>query len=805
MILNNLKIAYRTLKKQKVFAILNVLGLAIGIACCILLMHSIQFELSFDKMHNDAGRIYRMNQRWFDGSYNSQIAAIAAPSLQKDMPEVESYNRILAINGSTFSYQQPGTEPVIFVEDAFCYADSNFFNFYGIPLTKGNPATVFNDPNSVVITSTVAMRYFGDEDPIGKILTYENRHELRVTGVMENYPANSSINVELVAPLSYYEKINNISEYNSWWWPNTFTTVKVNPEADIPAMNDKMEDFAARYREADVASQLTPKLQPLEEIRLYGAGNDGEGTIRFVTTFSIVALLILIIACFNFMNLSTARALRRAREVGVRKVIGARREQLISQFLTESMLITLISLILGLLIAELLLPVFTSISGQAISIDYANSWMYAALLAILVVVGIISGSYPAFFLSRFKPVVVFKGLMHRQVGGVGIRRMLVVLQFCISIALIIGTIVVVKQVDYMQKKKLGYTPEQLLQIPTLGASNVSQKYEVFKEELLGLQSVEGVTASTWEPGANYVSNIPTEINGEGVSDPGVIYVDYDFAEVMGFDILEGRSFSEDNASDGKRAFLINKTASGLVKDRAPLDSEVRISYGEYGKLLFEKKGEVIGVVNDFHAKNLRAPTGPVVISIEPSFSDTKQLNQMGYIYVRLSQGDLIENMKAVENTWKSYFPDRLFEAELVDDRMQRIYQEEATFGRTIGFFSLLAIIVTSLGLLGLSAYVTERRSKEVGVRKVLGASVKDLVLLLTREFTYLVLIGFVAGAPLAWYFMNKWLVDFPYRIEISPWIIGAGGLLCLFLAWATVGYQSLRAALLDPVKTLKDE
>ncbi|MGB5978994.1 MAG: FtsX-like permease family protein, partial [Cyclobacteriaceae bacterium] len=373
------------------------------------------------------------------------------------------------------------------------------------------------------------------------------------------------------------------------------------------------------------------------------------------------------------------------------------------------------------------------------------------------------------------------------------------------IALIIGTIVVVKQVDYMQKKKLGYTPEQLLQIPTLGASNVSQKYEVFKEELLGLQSVAGVTASTWEPGANYVSNIPTEINGDGVSDPGVIYVDYDFTEVMGFDILEGRSFSEDNASDGKRAFLINETASGLVKDRAPLDSEVRISYGEYGKLLFEKKGEVIGVVNDFHAKNLRAPTGPVVISIEPSFADTKQLNQMGYIYVRLSQGDLMENMNAVENTWKSYFPDRLFEAELVDDRMQRIYQEEATFGRTIGFFSLLAIIVTSLGLLGLSAYVTERRSKEVGVRKVLGASVKDLVLLLTREFTYLVLIGFVAGAPLAWYFMNKWLVDFPYRIEISPWIISAGGVLCLFLAWATVGYQSLRAALLDPVKTLKDE
>ncbi|MGB5926772.1 MAG: ABC transporter permease, partial [Cyclobacteriaceae bacterium] len=632
MILNNLKIAYRTLKKQKVFAVLNVLGLAIGIACCILLMHSIQFEFSFDKMHNDAGRIYRMNQLWFDGSYNSQIAAIAAPSLQKDMPEVESYNRILATNGSTFSYQQSGTEPVIFVEDAFCYADSNFFNFYGIPLTKGNPATVFNDPNSIVITSTVARRNFGNEDPVGKILTYENRHELRVTGVMEDYPANSSINVELVAPLSYYKKINNISEYNSWWWPNTFTTVKVNPEADIPAMNDKMEAFAARYREADVASQLTPKLQPLEDIRLYGAGNDGEGTIRFVTTFSIVALLILIVACFNFMNLSTARALRRAREVGVRKVIGARREQLISQFLTESMLITLISLILGLLIAELLLPVFTGISGQAISIDYANPWMYAALLAILVVVGIISGSYPAFFLSRFKPVVVFKGLMHRQVGGVGIRRMLVVLQFCISIALIIGTIVVVKQVDYMQKKKLGYTPEQLLQIPTLGASNVSQKYEVFKEELLGLQSVAGVTASTWEPGANYVSNIPTEINGDGVSDPGVIYVDYDFTEVMGFDILEGRSFSEDNASDGKRAFLINETASGLVKDRAPLDSEVRISYGEYGKLLFEKKGEVIGVVNDFHAKNLRAPTGPVVISIEPSFADTKQLNQMGYIY-----------------------------------------------------------------------------------------------------------------------------------------------------------------------------
>ncbi|MFA0963117.1 ABC transporter permease [Roseivirga sp. BDSF3-8] len=805
MILNNLKIAYRTLMKQKVFAIINVLGLAIGIACCILLMHSIRFELSFDNMHPDVDRIYKLNQRWFDGDYSTQIAAIAAPYLKKDMPEVEAYNRIISTGGSTFTYINDTSEPLIFVEDAFGFADENFFSFYGINIVKGDKNTVFSDPNAIVITQSAARRYFGDDEPLGKILRYENRHDLQVTGIMEDYPPNSSIDLDLVAPISFFEKSNGIKEYTSWWWPNTFTTVKLNPEANAQELNDKMVSFASQYREGDVAEELRPRLQPFTDIRLYGAGNEGEGTIRFVTTFSVVALLILVIACFNFMNLSTARALRRAREVGVRKVIGARKGQLIAQFLTESVLITFISLLLGLLIAELLLPFFRSLSGQIIDIDYGGSWMYLSLLAILIVVGILSGSYPAFFLSRFKPVVVFKGLMHRQAGGIGLRRMLVVLQFGISIALIIGTIVVYRQVSFMQEKTLGYSTDQILQISTRGEARVSEKYESFKNELLSQTSVEGVTASNWMPGAYQVSNIPTEINGQGVSDPGVLYVDFDFPEVMGFKVLSGRGFSEDIATDGKQAFLINETASGLINDRDPLQSDVRISYGEYGKVLFEKKGEVIGVVNDFHAKNLRMSTGPVVITIEPSFAETRQLNQMGHVYVRFRDGALSEGMQTVESLWYNYFPDRLFEAELVDQRMARIYQEETTFGKTIGFFSLLAILVTSLGLLGLSAYVTERRSKEIGVRKVLGASLRDLVLLLTREFTFLALAGFVLAAPLAWYLMDNWLVDFPYRIQVSIWIILAGGLLSLLLAWATVGYQSVKAALLDPVNTLKDE
>ncbi|NUO81311.1 ABC transporter permease [candidate division KSB1 bacterium] len=802
MLKNYLKIAFRNLIKHKGYTAINIAGLAVGMACCYLILLYVRHELSYDRFHEKAERIYRVLVTFEqNGEMSSPItvtAAPIAPALQQEYPEVlatvrlrETARKILVTYGEKKFY-----------EKNFYFADAALFELFDFPLQRGDPATALKDPHAIVLSPQTAKKYFGEEDPMGKTLLAQfGKREFKVTGILAGVPSNSHIQPSFIVPFEN----SGTSNLNNWWGFSYYAYLLLRDGASAAELEQKFPAFIAKHY-ANVPAgfpKLALQLQPLIDVHLHSNFDDraGEmGNMTYLYLFSALALFVLVIACINFMNLATARSQHRAKEVGVRKVAGVPRSGLVAQFLGEALLMALIALFVAAGLVEFFLPVFNALSGKILEVNYFQEGAVAGgFVAIALLVGILAGSYPAFFLSRFQPVEVLKGRFSRRTGGARLRQALVVAQFTISIALIAGTVIIHQQLEYMRNKKLGFDKEQVVVVPLAG-EEAGRKWPALKTELLRHPEISHVTASTAMPADEGWWQTGARSEGTEVGSEQVVYtfqIDYDFMKTLGIELVAGRDFSPLFASDSSSAFILNEAAVkkfGWASAEAALGQKF-VWMGEGPET--PKNGTVIGVTKDFHYRGLHEAIAPAVFHLMPY--------SMDFLALRIPPRQVPQALAVLKNAWAEFDPERPLEYSFLDDKVEALYQSEETLQRIVGLFSALAIFVAGLGLFGLASFTTEQRTKEIGVRKALGASVQQVVLLLSKEFTRLVAIAFLLAAPVAYFAMNKWLQGFAYRTELSPGIFVLAGVLALLIAWLTVSYQAIKAALTNPVEALRYE
>jgi putative ABC transport system permease protein len=816
MLRHSVIIAFRNLWRHKAITAIHILGLALGIATCILILLFIRHERSFDRFNANADRIVRVTFRGTMNGHEIREANVMPPvaaTFKKDFPEVLDATRLRSVGVHRISF---GTKT--FREDALAFVDSNFFRVFTLPLVKGNAATALLQPNTIVINQAMAEKYFGNEDPIGKALNFTDDHAaLTVTGVMKEVPENSHFHFDCFASMATLPEARNPT-----WMASNFFTYLLLPEGyDVkklqaklpqevekymgPALQKAMGVSLAQFRAS--GNDIGFVLQPLLDIHLHSdlSGDlSAPGDIRYVYIFSAVAVFMLLVACINFMNLSTAGATKRAREVGIRKVLGSLRGALIRQFLTESLLLTAIATIIGLVGVWLALPYFSRLAGQDLSLRGASGvWLAPGLLLFVIGTGLLAGTYPAFFLSAFRPVAVLKGLFKPGGGSAGLRSGLVVFQFFISISLIIGTVVVYRQLAYIQNKKLGYHRDQVLVIQDTYWLGNNQRF--FRDELARDPRIASLTVSGFLPaGPSYTNNFL--IYGDDQNDKLVNTVRYevddDYIPTLGMELGSGRNFSKAFGSDSS-AILINETAArsfGWATDpqgrtdlsRAightltrPNDNGTRVTY------------HVIGVVKDFNFRSLRELITPLVM--------VRADNTGTNLILRAKTRDIAGLLADLQKRWTDLKAGAPFSYSFLDQRFQDTYRAEMTIGRILGIFAALTIFVACLGLFGLATFTAEQRTKEIGIRKVLGAGTANLVMLLSKDFLRLVGLAFFIAAPLAWLVMNKWLQDFAYRIAISWWILALAAATTLAITLLTVGFRAVRAARANPVDSLRSE
>jgi putative ABC transport system permease protein len=800
MIKNYLKTAWRNLGRSKVFSTINILGLSIGLACCILMFLFIQNELSYDKYNARAKHIYRLTSEAEGPNGLTSLAVTPAPwapTMKKDYGEIKNYTRLLKAEKTDIG--QPGQQH--FYETDLLYADSTFLDVFSVQLEKGDRTTALKQPNSIILTSQTARKYFGDQDPIGKTLevnSFVGRVTCQVTAVAKKLPDNSSFTFNSVVSLQTMGDLSNF-----WAFHMFHSFVLLNDNASAADLEKKFPGFVNKYiinnPQADGKQDI--HLQPLTSIHLHSnmVGELGaNGDITYIYVFAGVAIFILLIACFNFTNLSTARSLTRAKEVGLRKVVGAEKGQLLSQFLGETTLFALISMALAVVITWAVLPWFNQLSERDLNIDFAKNYeLVLVLISLVIAVGFVAGLYPATVLSAFKPVEVLKGKLFKAGGGVSFRKLLVTLQFVVSIALIASTVLVTRQVHFLQNKKLGFNKENVL-VVTLPKDMDSTKLSSFKSSLLHETSILSVAGSSVIPGVN----IPVNQVNDGSADLTKAYsmqmlsIDEDFVSAMKMKLLAGRNFAPDHPTDKAEGFIINEEA---VKKMGWTDPSAAI-----GKTIqwvrpdvVLKKGKVLGVVANFNITPLKTAIQPLVMHYLPL--------RFQYLYVRFNQKDARQLTSLVESKFHEFYAKQSFEYNFLDDNLSRMYKSEIRLGNIFSYFSFLAILIACMGMLGLSLYSIQQRIKEIGIRKVLGASVLGITNGLLKEFVKPVIIAAVIATPLAWYVMNKWLNDFAYRIHISIWIFIAAGALALLIATLTVGIQAVGAAIVNPVKSLRTE
>ncbi|MGH7496485.1 MAG: ABC transporter permease [bacterium] len=795
MLKNHLKIALRNLLKHKAYAFVNVAGLAVGMTCCILILLFVQDELSYDQYHENAGRIYRVyRSKTANPSEGfALVGAPWAPALVRDYPEIARALRFRHLDRSLLGHGDRR-----FYEEGGLYADSTLFEVFSFPLIQGDPKTALARPNTVVLTEAMAQKYFGDENPIGNSLTLNNKSELQVTGVMKNVRRNSHFRFDFLISFATY----NAWDLNEWRMNNFYTYLLLAKDLSAPALEEKLPDFVAKYMGQQAQSAFTVHLQPLTTIHLHSqllGELEANGDVAYVYIFSAIAFFVLLIACINFVNLATARSARRAPEVGLRKVVGALRSQLMRQFLGESILLSFLALLFTIGLAELFLPAFNLLSGKELRMDYtAQPALALGLIGMALLVGVISGAYPAFFLSSFRPVAALKGKLRTDASGALLRKGLIVFQFAISVALIIGTGVVYRQLQYIHNKKLGFNKEQVLVVRMRGET-VRQNYESVKSELLRHPEVLSVAGASGKLGGGEwgMSFRYEGAQNDAGLDANVVVVDYDYLETLQIKIVAGRNFSRNFATDAGEAFIINETAARQLGWDNPinkyLEKPIRNQDGTWGR----QRGRVIGVVQDFHFRSLHEQIKPMVMFMQPAF--------LGYLLVRIQSTDLPTTLAAIEDTWRALDPNLPLDSFFLEEGFDQMYRSEQRLGKIFGVFSFLAVCIAGLGLFGLASFTTEQRTKEIGVRKVLGATVSGIVLLISKEFTKLVLVAFVVAAPVAYFVMNRWLQDFAYRTEVGWWVIAAAGVLALVIALATVSTQAIKAALANPVEALRYE
>ncbi|MBI1343811.1 MAG: FtsX-like permease family protein [Terrimonas sp.] len=811
MIQNYLKVAFRNLKKNFGYSAINIIGLAIGLATCILITLYVKDELSYDRFFKNADRIYRINSdlRFGGGDLHmTQTSDMMGELLKKDYPQVEEYTRIYTSNGDKLI--KKGND---FIDETHvAHVDSTFFTVFSLPAIEGDIRTALNEPNSVVLTESAALKYFGTQQVLGKQITVKEDNQekpYKITAVIRDIPDNSHMN------FNFLFSMKNVDyQWGQLTSHNFHTYLLFKPGTDYKAFEKNFDTYLDKYvlpyaqqfievKSMDelrkAGNYLRYSLMPLTDIHLhsdYSYEITPSGNIQYIYIFSAVALFILVLACINFMNLSTARSARRAREVGIRKVLGTERKTLIVQFLIESTLTAFIALLFSLLIAYLVLPIFNDIAAKSLSLKSLLALHLLPFLLLLpFVVGILAGSYPALFLSGFKPIVVLKGNANTGFKKSNLRNVLVVFQFATSIVLIIGTIIVYSQLQYIRNKKIGFNKDQVLIIDRAYALN--KNIDAFKTEVLSLPGVTSGTISSYLPVSNS-SRSDNTYSKEAVMDVknGIDmqtwFVDDDYIKTMGMEMAEGRNFSKEYGSDSS-AILITATTAKLLGYEHAVGKFIYAPVND-GNTLVPLR--VIGVIKDFHFESLRQKLGPLCMRLGRS---------TGLVSFKVSPSNIKSLIAKVEGKWKAMAPGMPFSYRFMSDSFNDMYRSEQRAGTLAMSFSVLAILIACLGLLGLITYMAEQRNKEIGIRKVLGASVSNVVLMLSKDFLVLVIIASVIAFPVAWWAMHKWLLDFEYRVGISVWVFVIAAFTAVAIALLTVSYQAIRAAIANPVNALRTE
>jgi len=818
MFKNYIKIAWRNIRKHKLYSVINVIGLSVGVACTLIISLFVIQEMGYDSFHKNSENIYRTTRDMTVGENYYHFAVSPAPlasALLEEVPEVTKAVRLRNIGTKIMSVPNSTQS---FKEASLVCADSGFFDLFSFKLIEGKSGQQLKIPEAITISESTANRYFGDESPIGKILIMDGESEYQVTGVFEDMPVNSHLQLDFIVAMS---SISGQAQNTNWTSNNFFTYFEIREDANPNTVLDKineisdrevavvlndlmdgktLEEFKAEGNSMDFA------LQPLEDIYLtsdftFDVGKTGNRT--YVVLFGFIAVFIIILACINFMNLSTARSAHRAKEVGVRKVLGSFKMNLIGQFLTESILISVVSFLIGMLIVVLTLPYFNDLTDRQLSLPEGNPAFIGVILLSAIFIGILAGLYPAFYLSNFKPVETLKGKLSIGTGNSVVRSGLVVFQFFISILLIIGTVAVYKQLMFIQNKTIGFEKDQviLLQDPYM----LGDQEQAFKEEVKRIPHVVSASYSAYLPVSGYNRSDNTYWpDGEEAAESNMVglqiwRVDADYINTMGMKLNSGRNFNENLASDSS-AVILNRRAFEMFGFK-----EGQLNYiqtngfdeetGRASTTFFDKY-KVIGVMDDFHYESMKQSIGPVGLFLARS---------TGVLSVRVATNDFSETLTAIEDKWKSFNPTIPFNYTFLDEEFGSMYNAELRLARVFGIFAALAVIIGCLGLFALASFMAEQKAKEIGIRKVLGASVNSIVIMFSRQFTKLVILAFCLAVPLAWWGIRSWLSNYSYSVNVGWELFVLAGILAFMIAWLTVSFHSIKAAVSNPIKSLKDE
>ena len=781
MLKNYIKTALRNIRKHKVYSFINISGLSIGMGCCILIFMWINYELSYDKFHKNSDTIHRVIVSWPRGTNTAWTWRTPPPlaaALKTDLPEVEDASRFYTVSGILVEKGETRFKETI------GFTDPELFSIFTLPLQSGNPETVLSDPHSLVISASIAQKYFGREDPLGKAMVIGDSLSFQVAAVMEDIPPNSILNCHILIPFRHLVALTGYGNENEWGDFGYNTFVWLSDHADPAVVNTKLKDYLD-IRWEDPENETNLILQPLTRIHLHALG--GGGPIIYIWIFSAIAAFILLIACINFMNLTTARSSTRALEIGVRKVVGANRQILIRQFLSESLLLSLISLLFALIIVCLLIKPMMLLTNLPEKGCLFDAGIIPIFILITVSTGLVAGSYPAFILSSIRSVEVLKG--RQRFGSLMFRNILSIFQFTVSIVLLISMLLISRQLDYMNRRSLGFNKDHTLYVPL--NEDLLTYYEPFRQELLRHPDVSHVTATS-----NYLGRSPMWSTGgvrwEG-QDPDVsfslnmIYADQDFADTFQLELASGRYFSREYATDATN-FILNETAIAGMGIENPLKMELVVT---------GQRGQIIGVLKDFNFRPLRDQVQPLVIMMQSQY--------FRYLAIKIGSSNVPATVKTIERTFQQFSPRYPFEYHFLDEVLDNTYRSEQRSRQLLRYFVLLAGFISSLGLFGLASFMVQKRTKEIGIRKTLGASTTIIFLLLSQGFIRCVLLANLIAWPIAYFTMNKWLQNFAYRTNFALELFLVSGIIAFCVALLTVGYHAIRVAKANPVDSLKYE
>jgi len=802
MIKNYFKMAWRSLLKQKGFSFINIFGLATGMACSLLIFLFVKDETSYDRFHHDAGQIYRVVKDFVndDGSRlpDATTPPALAPAMQKDIPEVAITTRVFPGWGANFLIKY-GDKKIS--EDKLYRVDSSFFDVFTFPFVHGNAKDAFKEVQSIVLTESSAKRYFGNDNPVGKILQIDRLGNLMVTGVIKDVPHASHFHFDFL--ISTRKFGGNIDA--DWGFYNFYTYAKLKPNSDITAFSKKVQDV---YKRNTTDGTNIFYVQPLTDIHLTSNLKwelEPNSDKLYVYVFTVIGIFILLIAGINYVNLTTAKASVRAKEIGVRKVTGALRSSLIAQFLVESVITCFLAAVLAIIFAQLLLPVANALTLKQLTV-IGNPGVLGYMLVGVLLLGMIAGFFPAIYLSSFKPIAVLKGLKVSEKGTLSLRKTLVVVQFTISIVLIIGVLIISQQMRYLQSAKLGLNKEQVIVVKNADAMTATQR-NVFQNTLLQVQEVKKVATSDGVVGGQNWTNSMSVKGSQNSQLVNFLNVSYDFPDVLGIEMKEGRSFSSnfpaDTLNNGIPGGPLEQNIGSIILNETAV-KDLGVTAPAVGKqILWDSDADtmyyvtIVGVAKDFHFTSLRNEIKP--------FAFVNNSKRAANFTIKLFTDNVQSSLAQIENTWKKFLAERAFEYYFLDETYAKLYQSEERFQKVFINLVILGIIIACLGLLGLTTFSAQQRVKEIGVRKVLGASVPHVVALLSKDFLKLVLIALVLAVPVAWWLMNEWLKDFAYRINIEWWIFLVAAVIAIIIAFVTISTQAIKAAISNPVKSLRTE